>query len=340
MRKCYTLCAIVLATCFGWNATATVAEYKLTISSWGPPTHGWNEKMWPRFATMVEEATNGKVTAELKLGLAPPPAQMDLVMDGAADLSVIFHGYQPGRFVTTKLAELPGYNGTSEAASVAHWRVYNKTLHKANEHRGVKLIGLLVHGPAQLHSNQTVTTLSQIADMKLRVPGGVGGDVAAALKATGIQIPASKAYEALASNTADGITIAVEARKGWRLTEVAKNMYWMPGGLYRGSFGLIMSKDVFADLPADLQTALEDRVFGEPLSRMAGAMWDEIDQTGIEATKSTADNAIHRATAADVAAFKKIAAKIRTDVIAEVTEKTGINARTAVADIQTEMTRN
>ena len=338
MKKWFKLA--LAAACLGLVSTATATDYTLTISSWGPPTHGWNQKMWPRFVQMVEDATNGKVTAELKLGLAPPPAQMDLVMDGAADFSVIFHGYQPGRFVTTKLAELPGYDGTSEAASVAHWRVYHKTLHQANEHRGVKLIGLLVHGPAQLHSNQTVTALRQIADMKLRVPGGVGGDVAAALKATGIQIPASKAYEALASNTADGITIAVEARKGWRLTEVAKNMYWMPGGLYRGSFGLIMSEDAFADLPADLQTALEDKVFGEPLSRMAGAMWDEIDQIGIEATESTADNAIHRATASDLAAFKKIAEQIRKDVIAEVAEKTGVDARTAVAEIQREMTRN
>ena len=39
-------------------------------------------------------------------------------MNGAADISIIFHGYQPGRCVGTKLIELPGYSGSAEAASV------------------------------------------------------------------------------------------------------------------------------------------------------------------------------------------------------------------------------
>ncbi|MGC9418664.1 MAG: hypothetical protein ACP5EN_06780 [Rhodovulum sp.] len=90
--------ALVVAGTAGW-----AADHTLVISSWAPPTHSINAKMWPTFTRMVEEATGGRVTTDLKLGLAPPPAQMDLVMDGAADLSIIFHGYQPGRFVTTKL---------------------------------------------------------------------------------------------------------------------------------------------------------------------------------------------------------------------------------------------
>ena len=115
------------------SATISFAqEHKLTISSWAPPTHGINAIMWPNLIKMIEEATDGKVTAELKLGLAPPPAQMDLVLDGAADMSFIFHGYQAGRFVATKLIELPGYEGNAEAASVAYWNVYEDHLAAAN----------------------------------------------------------------------------------------------------------------------------------------------------------------------------------------------------------------
>ncbi|WP_029061003.1 TRAP transporter substrate-binding protein [Labrenzia sp. DG1229] len=338
--KLVRLASLFAAAAIGLGGgTALSAEHTLTISSWAPPSHGMNAKMWPRFVEMVEEATDGKVTAEVKLGLAPPPSQMDLVMDGAADASIIFHGYQPGRFVTTKLIELPGYEGSAEAASVAYWRVYEEFLSRANEHRGVKLIGLVTHGPAQLHSDKPVTTLDQVAGMKIRIPGGVGGDVGRKLDATGIQVPAPKVYETLASNAADGVVMPMETRQGFKLTEVAKNVYWMPGGLYRGSFALIMNEEAFANLPPELQTALEEKVFGEPLSRMGGAMWDEIDQDGIALTRSTEGNAINEASDADLARFQNISAEIREKVLSEVNDE-GIDALAAYELIKTEMAAN
>ncbi|WP_164661931.1 TRAP transporter substrate-binding protein [Tropicibacter sp. Alg240-R139] len=321
------------------GAAAFAADYTLTISSWAPPTHGINAKMWPKFVEMVEEATDGKVTAELKLGIAPPPAQMDLIQDGAADASIIFHGYQPGRFVTTKLIELPGYEGSAEAASVAYWRAYESHLFKAKEHRGVKLIALHTHGPAQLHSNAAVTDMNQISGLKVRIPGGVGGDVGAALGATGIKVPAPKVYETLASNAADGVVMPFESRKGFKLTEVAKNVYEVPGGLYRGSFAFIMNEDTFADLPVDLQKALDEQVFGEPLSREIGKIWDEIDGIGREATKSTEGNAINAASDADLAKFNAIAEEVRAKVLAEVADA-GIDAQAAYDQIKSDMAAN
>lgn len=321
------------------GSVAFAADYTLTISSWAPPTHGINAKMWPKFVEMVEEATDGKVTAELKLGIAPPPAQMDLIMDGAADASIIFHGYQPGRFVTTKLIELPGYEGSAEAASVAYWRAYDKYLKAADEHRGVKVIALHTHGPAQLHTSSPVTSMDQISGLKVRIPGGVGGDVGTALGATGIQVPAPKVYETLASKAADGVVMPLESRKGFKLTEVAPNVYEMPGGLYRGSFAFIMNEDTFADLPEDIQQALEENVFGEPLSREIGKIWDEIDAIGREATQSTEGNAIHEAAAEDMEKFSTIAEDVRAKVIAEVNEA-GVDAQAAYDMIKSEMSSN
>lgn len=314
------------------------ADYKLTISSWAPPSHGLNAQMWPNLIRMIEEATDGKVTAEVKYKLASPPAQMDLVADGAADMSVIFHGYQTGRFAATKLIELPGYVGNAEAASVAYWRVHEKYLAAANEHRGVKVIGLHTHGPAQLHSNKKVSTLGEINGLKVRVPGGVGSLVGKALGAIGIKVPAPKVYETLASNAADGVVMPFESRGGFKLTEVARNVYEMPGGLYRGSFAFILNQDKFDQLPADLRKALDEKVFGEPASRMAGAVWDNIDARGRALTKSTADNAIHNASDDDVAAYKTISGPIIANVLSEV-EKAGVDAKAAHEMIAAEMGR-
>ena len=140
----------------------------------------------------------------------------------------------------------------------------------------------------------------------------------------------------LASKAADGVVMPFESRKGFKLTEVAQNVYEVPGGLYRGSFAFIMNEDTFADLPADLQAALEENVFGEPLSREIGKIWDEIDAVGREETEGTEGNAIHAASAEDLEKFNAIAADVRAKVIDEV-NGTGIDAQAAYDMIVNEM---
>ena len=337
MRMMKTFAAGLAAAALTTQAFA--ADHTLTIASWAPPSHGMNAKMWPGLVKKIEEVTGGKVTAEIKYGLAPPPAMMDLVMDGAADMTWIFHGYQAGRFVATKLIELPGYEGSAEAASVAYWRVYKAHLEALAEHKGVKLIGLMTHGPAQLMSAKKVTKLSEVAGLKVRVPGGVGGDVGAALGATGIKVPAPKVYETLASNAADGVVMPMEARKGFKLTEVAQNVFEMPGGLYRGSFALIMNQETFDALPADIQKVLEEKVFGEALSRMAGQVWDEIDKEGRAVTEAAADNSFNAVSADDQAAFAKIADEIKAKVLADI-KAAGVDADAAYEMVKKEMAAN
>lgn len=332
------LSAGALLATVGFSTSAMAADHTLTISSWTPPTHGINAKMWPGLTKMIEEATDGRVTTELKLGLAPPPAQMDLVMDGAADMTIIFHGYQPGRFVGTKLIELPGYEGNAEAASVAYWRVHEAHLAAMDEHKGVKLVALTTHGPGQIHTNADVKSLADLDGLKTRLGGGVSGDVGAELGLVGIRVPAPKVYETLASGAADAVAMPYEGRKGFKLTEVAKNVYEMPGGFYRGSFAILMSQEKFDSLPADIQSALDDKVFGEAASRMFGSVWDEIDETGREVTASAEGNSVTIASDDDVAAYARVAQKITDKILGEIKDK-GVDAQAAYDMVKSEMAK-
>jgi TRAP-type C4-dicarboxylate transport system substrate-binding protein len=261
---------------------------------------------------------------------------MDLVLDGAADIAILFHGYTPGRFVATKLIELPGYEGSAEAASVAHWRVHDAMLKQLDEHKGVKVIALTTHGAGQIHSNKPVNTLADLSGLKTRLGGGVSADVGAELGLVGIQVPAPKVYETLDSGAADAVAMNLGERISFKLNEVAKNVYEMPGGFYRGSFVVIMSQDKFDSLPAEVQTALDANVFGETASRMMGAAWDASDEAARKLTVETADNKIVTASAEDQAAFAVIAEKVRAKVIAEVIA-TGIDGQAAYEMIVNEM---
>ena len=49
---------------------------------------------------------------------------------------------------------MPNLGTSAEAASVAYWKVHEKYLHKANEHRGTVLIGLMSHGPAVIQTKK------------------------------------------------------------------------------------------------------------------------------------------------------------------------------------------
>ncbi|MCV6591914.1 MAG: TRAP transporter substrate-binding protein [Silicimonas sp.] len=333
LQGCLAASAIALSTASAWAADVT-----LTISSWAPPTHGVNAIFWPKVIEELEAATDGRVTAEVKYGLAPPPAQFDLVLDGVADMTWIFHGYNPGRFVATKMIELPGYEGNAEAASVAYWRAHEKFLAAADEHRGVKLAALMTHGPGLLHSNTKVESLGDISGMKLRLGGGVSGDVGAALGATGIRVPAPKVYETLASNAADGVMMPMEGKAGFKLNEVAKHTYSVPGGFYRGSFAVILNEDTYEGM-SDEDRAAVDTLLGEKLSRIAGAMWDEIDGIGMDALNNTADNSYAEASAEDAAKWQELTGPIIAGVLAEVSDK-GIDAAAAQAFIAGEMAGN
>lgn len=333
IKTCVAASAIALSA-----SGAFAADTTLTISSWAPPSHGMNAIFWPSLIEKIEAATEGRVTGEIKYGLASPPAQYDLILDGAADLAWVFHGYTPGRFVATKMIELPGYEGNAEAASVAYWRAHEKYLATLNEHRGVMLAGLMTHGPGILHSNKDVQSLQDIAGMKLRIGGGVAGESGAALGATGINVPAPKVYETLASNAADGVFMPMEGKASFKLFEVAKNTFEMPGGFYRGSFAVIMNQDTF-DGMSDADQAAVKAIFGEETSRLGGAAWDQIDADGLKSLNDHADNKLTVATPEQVAEWAAIAAPIIAAVKAEVTAA-GLDAEAIQAYIAEQMAAN
>ena len=331
--KFLTTSALALCT-----ATGAFAAETLTISTWLPPSHPVNTGMFTQLTDMMAEASDGLIETELKTGLAPPPAQMDLLLDGAADIAILFHGYTPGRFVGTKLVEIPGYEGNAEAASVAHWRVHEAMLSELDEHRGVKVIALTTHGPGQIHSNKEVNTLDDLQGLKTRLGGGVSADVGAELGLVGIQVPAPKVYETLDSGAADAVAMNMGERISFKLNEVAKNVYEMPGGFYRGSFSVIMSQETFDSLPEDVQQKLDSEVFGETASRMMGAVWDQSDVDAREATEAAGDNKIVTASEEDQARFAEMAAKVRDKVIAELDEA-GVDGQAAYEMMREEMAK-
>ena len=257
------------------------SQKTMVVSTWLPPHHIMNSTVWPEFVKRIESATDGRVTGKIENGLASPPAQIELIEDGGADAAWIFHGYNPGRFVTTKLIEVPGLIGSSAAASAAHWRAHEKYLSKANEHDGVVPVAMMVHAPGTLHLSKQISSLDEVSGLKIRSGGGVMGDVLTTLDAAKVQVSAPKVYETVANGVADGTFFPGDTIAILKLTEVLPYTYKVNGdGFYRGSFSIVMSEEFLDSLsPKDRKSVLS--VLGEDFSAFAGKAWDKGNEAGI-----------------------------------------------------------
>ena len=147
-------------------SAANAQDTTLTISSWAPPTHGVNARMWPDLIERIEAATDGRVTAQIKYNLAPPPAQADIISDGVADIAWIVHNYTPGRFPSTEVFELPFMVADARAASCAYWTMYEENMQE--EFAPVHLLGTWVHGPGMFHTAEPVVVPEDLQGMKIR----------------------------------------------------------------------------------------------------------------------------------------------------------------------------
>ena len=240
------------------------------------------------------------------------------------------HGYNT-RYVATQIVEIPNLGTSAEAASVAYWKVHEKYLHKANEHRGVVLLALMAHGPAVIQTKEPVKRLSDLRRMKIRVPGGVGSQIGRALGVTAVKLPGTKVYEALSSGVVDGTFMPMETQRTLRLSEVVPHVLTMPGGLYHGSFALIANPAALSKLSAADRKALMN-ASGARLSQFAGVQWDAMDRAG-RAAADAAGTTVRVAGASMKERFLRIVRSVEEAWIERANEA-GYDARAALAELR------
>lgn len=314
-----------------------MAQTTLQFDTWISPKHVMNAVVIKTWAANVEKATNGRV--KVKVSWPPkthPKTMFDRARKGISDVTWSFHGYTPGRFTLSKMVELPGLGATAAEASTAYWRVHQKYFEKANEHKGVKLLGLFTHGPGLIHSKKPVNGPGDLVNAKIRVGGGVMTDIAKALGVVVVSAPATKVYQILQQGVADGVFMPMETKVSLKLFEVADYSLELPGGLYMGSFFMVMNTKKFDGLSKQDQDAIMS-VSGEAFSSMAGKAWADADASARK-TAIAAGNTITMASMAVQDAFyaKMNRAKMEADWIAAANKK-GVDGAAALAALRAEV---
>lgn len=281
-----TLTLGAFACALALPVTAAQAQVVLNVNAWVPPAHLLVADITMPFCKDVEQVTQGRVKCNLlPKAVVAPPQTLDAVRDGLADLSFSAHGYTPGKFVLTDVAEFPFLGDTSESISVAYWRIHEKMLAKFDEHKGLRLLGVFTHGPGQIfNTKRAVTSLKDLEGMKIRVGGGLVNDVASALGSVPMLKPAPESYELLSQGVADGVFFPKEAAFSFKLVPLLKHATFIPGGLYNVTFAFAMNEAKWQQI-SDADKAAISKLSGEALARRAGKAWDAADVRGEKAMR-------------------------------------------------------
>lgn len=263
-----------LAAAQAW-AQATV----LRFNWWIPPNHLTRTKIMDVWAKQVDAATQGRVRIEFTAtSLGAPPRQFDLVRDGVADLALGVHGYTPDRFVLPQVAELPFMSDSAEALSVALWRTHAKFFAPANEYQGVKLIGLMSHGPGSLWSPKApIRSLADLKGLKVRAGGGLQNEILAKLGAAVVSAPAPQTFEILSRGVADATLFTNDAVASFGLGKLLKFNTRVPGGLFNSTFFVVINEGKWNGLSPQDRAAIE-HLSGETFARLGGKAWDDTDR--------------------------------------------------------------
>jgi TRAP-type C4-dicarboxylate transport system substrate-binding protein len=270
-----------LAAVMSLAAGSASAQVVLTVSSWLPPSHTLSEtqKDW---CTQLEQKTAGKARCNiLPRGVSAPPGTLDAVRNGLADLSYTVHGYTPGRFVTTQMAEFAFLGDASEATSVAFERMYKKYPAFAEEHKGVKVLTVFTHGPGIVfNTKRPIVKIDDLAGLKWRVGGGMVNEISKALGMNVTLKPAPESYELLSTGVMDGTLFPAESVESFKIDKVIKYATTFPGGLYNTSFVFMMNQAKYDSLPPDVKKVV-DELSGEAAARAFGRGWDKVDRRGM-----------------------------------------------------------
>jgi TRAP-type C4-dicarboxylate transport system substrate-binding protein len=329
---------LVLAFAAGLAAAPARAQVTLAMSSWVPPSHMLSETQ-REWCGLLEQKSAGKIKCnQLPRAVSAPPGTFDAVRNGLADLSFTVHGYTPGRFVTTQMAEFPFMGNSAEATSVAFQRLYARYPAFADEHKGVKVIAVFTHGPGMVfNTKKPVQKIDDLAGLKWRVGGGMVNDITKALGMNVTLKPSTENYELLSTGVLDGTLFPAESVEAFKIDKVVRYATTFPGGLYNTSFVFMMNQAKYDALAPELKKLVDDQS-GEFAARMLGRGWDKVDRRGL-AFMQASGVAFSKADAPFVAAVKAKTAGLE-DNWAKAAEARGLkDAKKVLAEYRAEIGR-
>lgn len=258
---------------------ATPAEtFNLSYSIFFPPTHAQCIAA-TNWAAEIEKRTSGrvKITIYPAGSLTKADQCYEGVVKGISDIGMSCFAYTRGRFPLMEGLDLPlGYPNGMTATRAANEMIAKYQPAELND---VKVLYVHAHGPGILASKKPVHSLADLKGLKVRATG-LSAKIVEALGGTPVAMSQPETYEALSKGVVEATLCPIETLKGWKQGETIQYVIDASGVGYTTAMFVVMNKDKWTKLPADVQKVFTD-VSQEWIAK-SGAVWDDADKAGRE----------------------------------------------------------
>lgn len=289
----------------------------------------------------IEQQSNGRLAFKIYPSMALGGRPTDLyqqVQEGRVDIAWTVAGYTPERFPRVEVFELP-FVHTNDiiATNVAIADIFDD--HLAADLTDVHTLMVHVHAGQMFQmAGQPIRSLDDVAGKRIRAPTRIGLWMLEAWGAEPMGVPLPAVPLALQKDVIDGMMLPFEVIRPFKLQTLTSSITHGHDDTRFGTavFLLVMNKQVYESLPADLKTVL-DRNSGRNLAEPAGRIWRDAEGPGLEATLEKG-NEIVTLPPSEMARFERSSTQITDRWLAEVASR-GIDgeallraARQAIAD--------
>jgi TRAP-type transport system periplasmic protein len=253
------LILVAITILFGFNLiTPNQASSQATITlkyANFPPATTFPCVQMERWVKEVEKRTNGKVKVQTFPGgtLLPAKNIFDGVISGMADIGNFAMSYQPGRFPISEAIDLPIGFTSAKAASLALYDLIEK--YNAKEFEKTKLLTLFTCPPADFMTSKPVKSLKDLKGMEVRV-SGTGADAVKRLGGIPVAMPQSETPEAIQRGVVKGIVSSMEILQDFNFAAYCP--YATEANLFVVSFAVVMNKEKWDSMPADVKKVFDD----------------------------------------------------------------------------------
>ncbi len=240
---------------FPFQSCTKKGVIEITMLNAHPSTH---VAMTPfkEWIKRVEERTNGRVKVKMFWGTLGNVTEFyDMVKNGDVDAASLGSGWAGGRLPMCEIVDLAFESPDVEAGGKILQTLLDQGLLKELDLFKVLEIHSMIAGNLYL-TEKKVTSLEQMKGMKIRPIPGVSTQLVESWRAVPVSVRTPDLYMALQKGQIDGLFTGPDNAVGQKLYEVCKYQVKIP--TFSGAFVVIMNKQSWNKLPADVQKVIDE----------------------------------------------------------------------------------